>query len=237
MIEFGKSLRNAREAKGYTPTQIADMTHMKSSIVEALENEDFSPIAAPIYGRGFVKLYCEAVGLDPKPYVDEFMAIINGNREATIRERPVTKPDAPISQPPQAPVPPPQPAPAQEQDLFQQDPVLPPDPVAPEPQAATPVTPVTPALPPTDAIGSEPAFSRFAAPMRERAPLSGPSLVNPRMLILSGCICVLLILLLLGIRSLYHATTSDADKGPEVTETPAKPVARDPQKIPSLYID
>lgn len=231
MIEFGKSLRNAREAKGYTPTQIADMTHMKSSIVEALENEDFSPIAAPIYGRGFVKLYCEAVGLDPKPYVDEFMDIINGNREATIRERPVTEPDAPISQPPQAPVPPPQATPAQEADLFQQDFLPPPDPVAPKPP------PADPELPAADGSGSAPAFSRFAAPIREREPLSGPSLVNPRMLILAGCICVLLILLLLGIRSLYHATTSDADKGPEVTETPAKPVARDPQKIPSLYID
>lgn len=87
MIEFGKTLKDAREAKGYTISQIADMTRMMSSIVEGLENEDFSRIAAPIYGRGFVKLYCEAVGLDPKPLVAEFMEIFNGNREPSIRER------------------------------------------------------------------------------------------------------------------------------------------------------
>ena len=63
MIEFGKTLRSAREAKGYTASQVAEMTHIKPSVLDGLENEDFSMIAAPIYGRGFVKLYCEAVGL------------------------------------------------------------------------------------------------------------------------------------------------------------------------------
>ena len=72
-MEFGKSLREAREAKGYTVAQIAETTHIMPSVIEGLENEDFSRIAAPIYGRGFVKLYCEAVGLEPKPMVDEFM--------------------------------------------------------------------------------------------------------------------------------------------------------------------
>ena len=69
MIEFGATLRAAREAKGYTIAQIAEATHMAPSTVEDLEKEDFSRIAAPIYGRGFVKLYCETVGLDTKQFV------------------------------------------------------------------------------------------------------------------------------------------------------------------------
>ena len=73
MIEFGKTLRTAREAKGLTPGQIAERTHMMIQVVEGLENENFSKIVAPIYGRGFVKLYCEAVGLEPKPLVDAFI--------------------------------------------------------------------------------------------------------------------------------------------------------------------
>ena len=110
MIEFGKTLRSAREAKGYTVSQVAEMTHLKSSVVEGLENEDFSMIAAPIYGRGFVKLYCEAVGLEPKPLVDEFMAIMNGEREIAIKERPVAEPPAAAEPPPPPPPPPPTPA-------------------------------------------------------------------------------------------------------------------------------
>ena len=85
MIEFGETLRKAREAKGLSAGDIAKTTHIMVQMVEALEREDFSRIVAPIYGRGFVKLYCEAVGLDPKPLVAEFMEIYNGNRPAVIR--------------------------------------------------------------------------------------------------------------------------------------------------------
>ena len=121
-MEFGKSLREAREAKGYTVTQIAEATHIMPSVVEGLEKEDFSRIAAPIYGRGFVKLYCEAVGLEAKPFIDEFMEIMNGNRDVSIKERPVA-----ASAPAQEAVPPspPPPPPAAERDLFTQEPEAP----------------------------------------------------------------------------------------------------------------
>ena len=87
MIEFGKTLRAAREAKGYTVSQLAEATRLMHQVVEDLENENFTRIPAPIYGRGFVKLYCEAVGLDSAPLIAEYMAIQSGSREATIRIR------------------------------------------------------------------------------------------------------------------------------------------------------
>ena len=237
MIEFGKTLRSAREAKGYTVSQVAEMTHLKSSVVEGLENEDFSMIAAPIYGRGFVKLYCEAVGLEPKPLVDEFMAIINGEREIAIKERPVAEP--PAAEPPPPPPPPPAPAP-EEPDLFRQDPLPPPAPAAPQPV-------------PTPAIlsaseESEPAFSRFAAPMREYMVPDRLSFINPRIIILAIAGLALLALLVFGIRALYCATASDnaaeAQESVEAEE-PATPktapkanaAPRTQQNIPSLYID
>lgn len=94
MIEFGKTLRAHREAKGLTTSEVAQKTHILVQQVEALEKEDFSKIAAPIYGRGFVKLYCEAVGIaDYKPLVDEFMDIYSGNRPPTIRMKAVASAD------------------------------------------------------------------------------------------------------------------------------------------------
>ncbi len=110
MIEFGETLRKAREAKGLTTAQIAEMTHLVPQTVEDLEKENFTKISAPIYGRGFVKLYCEAVGIDPKPLIAEFMDIYNGNRQPTIHMRQAPKPPA---RPPQPPQPPPAPLPAQ----------------------------------------------------------------------------------------------------------------------------
>ena len=87
MIDFGYTLQKARHDRGMTIAQIAETTRMLPQQVEDLENENFSRIAAPIYGRGFVKLYCEAVGIDSAPLVAEFMDIYNGNREPTIRMR------------------------------------------------------------------------------------------------------------------------------------------------------
>lgn len=130
MIEFGLMLRQAREAKGLSIAKIAEKTHMMSSIVEDLENERFTKIVAPIYGRGFVKLYCTAVGLDPKPMVEEFMAIYTGRRQPVIKERPVITSEQPVPAP--EPIATPVPAP---------EPVVEPAPApivepAPEPKAA-----------------------------------------------------------------------------------------------------
>ena len=113
MIEFGNTLRAAREAKGLTPNDIAARTHMMVQQIIDMENENFSKIAAPIYGRGFVRLYCEQVGLDPQPMIAEFMDIINGKREPVIRTRGAAPQRAPEPEPAAQPAPGPivQPAP------------------------------------------------------------------------------------------------------------------------------
>ena len=230
-MEFGKSLREAREAKGYTVAQIAETTHMLATIIDGLEKEDFSKIAAPIYGRGFVKLYCEAVGLEARPFVDEFMEIMNGNREATIRERPVSEP-VPVSEPePVTPPPPPAPAPATERDLFTQEPAVTEQPVP------------APAAEPLPATEAKADISRYASPFRttDRPPVAFP--VLPWRLILLGVAAlVLLAILVCGIRALYRATSADTTSTEPVVESApaetAKPVARTQQQnIPALYID
>ena len=240
-MEFGKSLRDAREAKGYTIAQIAETTHMLASIIEGLEKEDFSKIAAPIYGRGFVKLYCQAVGLDPKPFVAEFMAILNGEHEIAIKERPVAAAEPP---PPSAATPPPPQKPAAERDLFTQD-----EPVAAEPP---------PVAEPIPEAKQAAAISRYASTFRteSRAPSALPVLPW-RLIVLGIAGLVLLALLVSGIRALYCATSTrspaeikpaesepaeskpaEAEKSASPAVPATKPAARTQQQnIPSLYID
>jgi cytoskeletal protein RodZ len=81
-MSLGNTLRAAREACGITTSELAARTHMLVQIVEGLENDDFRRIPAPIYGRGFIKLYCEAVGIDPKPLQAEFMDQFNKAKNA-----------------------------------------------------------------------------------------------------------------------------------------------------------
>lgn len=73
-MSLGEKLCNARLAKKETTSQVAAATRMKVQIVEDLEKEDFQRLAAPIYAKGFIKLYSEHVGLDPAPLIEEYMA-------------------------------------------------------------------------------------------------------------------------------------------------------------------
>lgn len=86
-MALGETLKNARVQKGLSASDVAEGTHMMVQIVEDLEREDFRRIAAPIYGRGFVRLYAEMMQLDPEPLVRDFMDLYAGARAPAVRTK------------------------------------------------------------------------------------------------------------------------------------------------------
>lgn len=238
MMEFGKTLRTAREAKGLTTGQIAERTHMMVQIVEGLENEDFSKIVAPIYGRGFVKLYCETVGLEPKPLVDAFMEIYSGGRGKSAAPHEPAKPE-PRQVEPAAPESPPKP-------------IAPPSkPVAPEPPQRVQETIDFSAPPAAEVTRQQQTTSRYAAPMPIDDGFSMPA-VNWRMVALGAAAVAIVVLALLGVRALYRVTMTapeeettevaapapDPAPAPTDAQPPAKaPVDRKPLPLKPFYID
>ena len=238
MMEFGKTLRTAREAKGLTTGQIAERTHMMVQIVEGLENEDFSKIVAPIYGRGFVKLYCETVGLEPKPLVDAFMEIYSGGRGKSAAPHEPAKPE-PRQVEPAAPGSPPKPI------------APPPKPIAPEPPQRVQETIDFGAPPAAEVPRQQPTTSRYAAPMPIDDGFSMPA-VNWRMVALGAAAVAIVVLALLGVRALYRVTMTAPEEGttevappapdpapaPTDAQPPAKaPVDRKPLPLKPFYID
>ena len=73
-MSLGEQLRKAREARKETASQVAAATRLKIQMIEAIEREDFSKIPAAIYGKGFIRLYAEHVGMDPMPLIQEYSA-------------------------------------------------------------------------------------------------------------------------------------------------------------------
>lgn len=63
-------LRRAREARGLTQQQAAELLNLDVSVVEALENGDFSRLGAPVFAKGHLRRYGTILGLVP----DELMA-------------------------------------------------------------------------------------------------------------------------------------------------------------------
>ena len=196
MNGIGDKLRQAREAKGYTIVQLAERIRLMSQVVEGLENEDYSRIPAPIYGRGFVKLYAEAVGLDPMQCVNEFMASFNGEDSA--------RPVAPVAPPPTP-------------SFAVND--APAAPVAVERPA--PVAEERPAPAVRDA-----GLSRYATPIRDSATLRERlALIPPqfwRFALLAIAALAIIAALVFGIRAVYRATSTSPESVAAAPKTAPK---------------
>lgn len=72
MSTLGDTLREAREAKQASPSEAARATRLKVQHIDALETNDYSKMPAPIYARGFIKLYAEYLGLEPAPLLERY---------------------------------------------------------------------------------------------------------------------------------------------------------------------
>ena len=257
MIEFGRTLREAREAKGYTVSQLADKTRIMHQIIEDMEEDRFTRIAAPIYGRGFVKLYCEAVGLDPKPLIAEYMALQSGKSPAAKKQpapTPVAKAPTPVAKAPPPPAPPTPPPPPQQQPQHTPQPA--PEPVAKEtPSPPPPPPPVAKAPPPPPPPPQPVAKARTQPPMRRlsKPPAPGNAIGYGRAIRITVVVLVaaaLLWALVALAKIIYRATMTAPTQGePAVTVQEVAPTQaveahedatarpRTPQSIPPLYID
>jgi cytoskeletal protein RodZ len=63
--DLGRRLRQARERRGLSLTQVAASTKISLAILEALERDDIAKLPGGFFGRAFVRSFAEAVGLDP----------------------------------------------------------------------------------------------------------------------------------------------------------------------------
>lgn len=72
MESMGQRFKAAREKKRVSLSQAALKTHIKIQHLEAMERDDFSRMPAPIYARGFIKSYCDFLGLDPAAFIREY---------------------------------------------------------------------------------------------------------------------------------------------------------------------
>lgn len=73
MFAPGATLRAAREKRNLSQADIAEATRIKVHVIDAIENNDFQKLTAPLYVKGFIKMYAERVGLDPEPLVREYL--------------------------------------------------------------------------------------------------------------------------------------------------------------------
>ena len=72
MFEIGSALREARERRGLSYSQVEEGTKIRARYIRALEDEDFGVLPGPTYSKGFLRAYADYLGLDGHLFVDEF---------------------------------------------------------------------------------------------------------------------------------------------------------------------
>lgn len=65
MTPLGETLQRARLARGVTLEEAERSTRISRRYLEALENENFGLLPAPVYARGFLRTYARYLGLEP----------------------------------------------------------------------------------------------------------------------------------------------------------------------------
>src|SRR5260370_4867284 len=74
MPSVGSYLRELRTRRGVSLEEISRSTRVLTSYLEALEADDFEALPAPVFTRGFIRAYCQTLGVAP----DEPFAIYDG---------------------------------------------------------------------------------------------------------------------------------------------------------------
>ncbi len=72
MFEIGPALREARERRGLTHSQVEADTAIRTRYIRALEEEQFQVLPGATYSKGFLRAYAEYLGLDGQLFIDEF---------------------------------------------------------------------------------------------------------------------------------------------------------------------
>jgi len=73
---IGAQLRAARERAGLSALQAAAKLHLDPRYIEALEDEDFTALGAPVYVRGHLRRYAELVNAPAAALVERYAASV-----------------------------------------------------------------------------------------------------------------------------------------------------------------
>ncbi|MEO7795282.1 MAG: RodZ domain-containing protein [Thermoanaerobaculia bacterium] len=82
---FGSWLRHQREARSVSMREIADNSKISLRYLEALEQDRFDVLPAPVFARGFLREYARVVGLNPDEVVNLYLVALEERAEGSRR--------------------------------------------------------------------------------------------------------------------------------------------------------
>ena len=81
MESFGQYLKKEREAKSISLDEISESTRIRKIFLEALENDDIDNLPADVFVKGFLRSYCNYVGLNATEVIVLYKSFRERNKE------------------------------------------------------------------------------------------------------------------------------------------------------------
>jgi cytoskeleton protein RodZ len=75
-LSLGEKLRQAREEKGFTLSEVAEQTRISSLYLESIENDDYRILPGGIFNKGFVKSYAKHVGINEQEALMDYSRLL-----------------------------------------------------------------------------------------------------------------------------------------------------------------
>ena len=76
-LTLGEKLRQAREERGITISEVAEQTRISPHYLELIENDDYRTLPGGIFNKGFVKSYAKYVGIDEVEALQDYSRLVS----------------------------------------------------------------------------------------------------------------------------------------------------------------
>ncbi len=90
---LGEKLRQAREERGISISEVAEQTRISSLYLESIEKDDYKVLPGGIFNKGFIKSYAKFIGYDEHQALQEYQKAVAATEEAQDSELRPYKPE------------------------------------------------------------------------------------------------------------------------------------------------
>src|SRR5687767_4779484 len=92
-LTLGEKLRQAREERGFTLSEVDEQTRISSLYLESIENDDYRILPGGIFNKGFVKSYAKFVGVNEQEALLDYANLIEASSPGETRGPRVYRPE------------------------------------------------------------------------------------------------------------------------------------------------
>ena len=92
----GSQLRKARKRQGLEQPGVAAQLHLQSSIIEALEADDYERLPGPVFVQGYLRNYARLLGVNEDAVIESYQRLLPESDEKSAVSGQESKPSKPL---------------------------------------------------------------------------------------------------------------------------------------------